>query len=90
MDDHGFVLDEGTTSFVVAPDAPGFRVSGRPAEDPPEHLERGIHPVRLIDGRGPISFDARDEEDYEDALAPTRQNWAAGGLLRFFAIQRSI
>ena len=74
VDHHGLILDERATSLVVPPDALRLRIGGRAAEDAAEHLERGIHPARLVDRGRSIPFDVWDEEDHEDALAPAAQD----------------
>src|SRR6266849_3100795 len=56
MDDPRLVPDQGATSLVVAPDTLGLRIGGRTAEHPPEHLQGGIHPARLIDSRRTVPF----------------------------------
>jgi len=65
---------ERTIALVVAPDALRLRVGGGAAEHVPEHLERRVHPGLLIDGRRPVTLNARDEEDHQDALAPAAQD----------------
>src|SRR5690349_7127992 len=60
MHNDRFVLDESTSSLVVAPDAPCPWIGRRAAEDTPEHLQGGVDPVCLVNCGDPVAFDAWD------------------------------
>jgi hypothetical protein len=82
LDDHGLVLYESPASLVITPDTLRLGIGGRSSEDTPEHLQRGVDPVLLVDQRRSVAFDARDEEYNEDALASLSEGWSTSVSLR--------
>jgi len=42
-------------------------------EHAPEHLQSGIDPACLVDRRGAVALDARDEQHDQDTLATAQQ-----------------
>lgn len=71
--DHRLVLHQGSASLVVAPDALRLRIGGRAPEHSPEHLQRQVHPARLVDRCRSVSLHAWHEEHDEDALTSAAQ-----------------
>jgi hypothetical protein len=71
MDDNRLILHERPMAFIIAPDAPRLRIGSRLAENPPEHLQRGVNPAILVNWGRSVTLDARNEQDDENALAAT-------------------
>ena len=73
VNDDWLVLDQHTTPIIIPPDSLGSGKSGGSAVKPPESLDGGRNPMRLVDRRDPVPLDARDEENNQHCF-PARLN----------------
>ena len=74
MDDYRLISHKNATFLVVAPNALRFWIGRRATENAPEHFQSRVDPMLLVSRRFSVPLDARNEEDHEDALAPSAQN----------------